>query len=167
MLDILNDGQNYIIKQDNKRSRPKTINRSKLRTCYMRVNVKLKEDTEVISIHDIKPNVNHQISEQKLNNLSILGKNGTPSIKKRGRPTKIRSEINELTSNNITTISDDQSNKKRVVLKLNSFDSSDSLRDKPDQLSTNKDNINMLNDNVQGNSNFKFHLVIIHIISIY
>ena len=37
MIDVLNNGVDYIIKQDNKRSRPKTVHRSKLRIARCRV----------------------------------------------------------------------------------------------------------------------------------
>ena len=37
MIDVLNNGVDYIIKQDNKRSRPKTVHSSKLRLARCRV----------------------------------------------------------------------------------------------------------------------------------
>jgi len=76
IIEILNNGQDYIIKQDNKRSRPKTINRSKLRICRTRINESKSNNQTTITINDTtdnnisQTNNNPNIKEEKIENIA-------------------------------------------------------------------------------------------------
>ena len=72
------NGVDYIIKQDDKRSKKKTVHRSKLRKCFSRLKPEDDLTKTVIKVEDAQSS--HNISSK---NLPVK-----KSTRKRGRPRK-------------------------------------------------------------------------------
>jgi hypothetical protein len=100
IIEVLNNGQNYIIKQDNKRGRPKTVNRCKLRICRTRPDINNTNPTPIIVIPDDEASSKPEPAQLINSNLNT---NNT-SPKKRGRPRKQNINNTPKTSNSSITI---------------------------------------------------------------
>ena len=111
ILEVLNNNANYIIKQDNKRSRAKTVNRNQLRLCRSRVDTNYKTKPQITidtSNVDIKneTEARKSIEKQKVEKPA----NDDNSKKRRGRPRK--------TVNSNTTDTADQTTNNQVTQPL-------------------------------------------------
>ena len=97
VLNVINNGSNYIIKHDGKRSRAKTVNRSQLRICRTRVKEAI-ESQIIVKVEDCERSVrqNANIDIENLKPTETLNK------KKRGRPRKIKGNDNHAEAVNVT-----------------------------------------------------------------
>ncbi len=111
VLEVSNNGTNYIIKHDAKRSRAKTVNRRQLRLCRSRIDLNQKYQPTII---DITKNINDEttttqtsefkstkprITKQATQTDSPISQHNSEIIikKKRGRPKKQIAEKNDAT----------------------------------------------------------------------
>jgi hypothetical protein len=110
IISILDNHINYIIKADNKKSKPITVHRSKLKRCISRIiEPKIKQKSITIVDHLLNNEKSSAKLKDQISKSQTLKSNNVEPSKKRGRPKKAK---------NISS-TDIQSNSEIIITPIN------------------------------------------------